>query len=266
MYHGAPQTRGPSRVAHSHAVFFSPEAQGPPEAVRGWFDARGLILTICRSSDDLMAMALRGRPRVVIFDARTSTPCVLQACQRLKSDPYTSVVPCGVLAAAGETAAGAAFDAEADEVILPSTPAREALQRLDVMLRRADRDVDVHPSTRLPGAPQIEAEIGRRLAAGSRFAVCYADIDHFKEYNDRYSYVEGDRVIRILAKILHDVVRGICPRDGFVGHIGGDDFIFIVPIAAAAEISQEILSVFDALVPYQYSEQRALGRACRWRC
>ena len=60
------------------------------------------------------------------------------------------------------------------------------LLRLDVMLRRADRDVHVHPSTRLPGAPEIEAEIGRRLAADQRFAACYADLDHFKEYNDRY--------------------------------------------------------------------------------
>ena len=242
-------------MAHSHAVFFSPDALEPPDIVRGWFDARGLDIVISHTGDDLLALALRGRPRVVIFDARTSPGCALQACQRLKADAYTSVVPCGVLVAEGEAASGAAFDAEADEVILPSTPRKEALQRLDVMLRRADRDVDVHPSTRLPGAPQIEAEIGRRLAAGAKFAVCYADIDHFKEYNDRYSYVEGDRVIRILAKILHDVVRGICPRDGFVGHIGGDDFIFIVPIASAAEISQEIIEVFDALVPYQYSEQ-----------
>ena len=65
-----------------------------------------------------------------------------------------------------------------------------------------------------------------------QFATCYADLDHFKEFNDRYSYYEGDRVIRILAKILHDVVKGMCHEDGFVGHIGGDDFIFIIPMAA----------------------------------
>jgi len=122
------------------------------------------------------------------------------------------------------------------------------------MMRRAERDVRVHPSTRLPGAPEIEAEIARRLASGVSFAVCYADLDHFKEYNDRYSYNEGDRVIRILAKILHDVVKGTCPDEGFVGHIGGDDFIFIIPAAPVAEICEEILSVFDAIVPYQYSE------------
>ena len=126
---------------------------------------------------------------------------------------------------------------------------------LDAMLRRAERDVRVHPSTRLPGAPEIEGEIARRISLSLPFAVCYADLDHFKEYNDRYSYYEGDRVIRLLAKVLHDVVRGLCPDEGFVGHIGGDDFIFVVPHADAREISQEIITIFDALVPYQYSEQ-----------
>ena len=44
--------------------------------------------------------------------------------------------------------------------------------------------------------------------ADAPFAVCYADLDHFKEFNDRYSYYDGDRVIFLLSRILHDVVRG----------------------------------------------------------
>ena len=242
-------------MAHPHAVYFSPDAAAPPEFLRGWCESRALAIVVCRSLDDLMAMALRGRPDAAIFDARTQQDVSLAACRRLKGDPYTGVVPGGVLAADGGAALAAAFQAGANEVLVPNMPSDEAVLRLDVMLRRADRDVHVHPSTRLPGAPEIEAEIGRRLAAGEKFAACYADLDHFKEYNDRYSYYEGDRVIRILAKILHDVVRGYCPEDGFVGHIGGDDFIFIVPVRSAPEICQEIVSIFDALVPCQYSEQ-----------
>ena len=242
-------------MAHPHAVYFSPDAAAPPEFLRGWCESRALAIIVVRSLDDLMAMALRGRPEVAIFDARTQADPSLTACRRLKGDPYTGVVPGGVLAADGGAMLAAAFQAGADEVLAPNMPSDEAVLRLDVMLRRADRDVHVHPSTRLPGAPEIEAEIGRRLAAGEKFAACYADLDHFKEYNDRYSYYEGDRVIRILAKILHDVVRGYCPEDGFVGHIGGDDFIFIVPVRSAPEICQEIVSIFDALVPCQYSEQ-----------
>ena len=98
------------------------------------------------------------------------------------------------------------------------------------MLARTERDVSVHPSTRLPGTTEIERDIRRRLESGEEFAVCYADLDHFKEYNDRYSYYDGDRVIYLLSRILHDVVKGLLGARGFVGHIGGDDFIFIVPV------------------------------------
>lgn len=200
-------------------------------------------------------MVLRGRPRVAVFDATAKPAAALDACRRLKADSYTGIVPGAVLTAADAESLTRAFAAGADEVIRSDTSRDETLLRLDVMLRRADRDVHVHPSTRLPGAPEIEAEIGSRLASNERFAVCYADLDHFKEYNDRYSYFEGDRVIRILATLLHDVVRGLCHEGAFVGHIGGDDFIFIVPTRFMTEICEEIVSVFDALVPYQYSEQ-----------
>ena len=77
------------------------------------------------------------------------------------------------------------------------------------MLVRTERDVSVHPSTRLPGTTEIEREIRRRLESDQEFAVCYADLDHFKEFNDRYSYYDGDRVIYLLSRILHDVVKGL---------------------------------------------------------
>ncbi|MEJ7759010.1 MAG: diguanylate cyclase [Gemmatimonadaceae bacterium] len=85
-------------------------------------------------------------------------------------------------------------------------------------------------------------------------AVCYADLDHFKEYNDRYSYNKGDRVIRMLATLLHDVAKGLCGERAFVGHIGGDDFIFVIPYDDIADVGDEIVSTFDLLVRYQYSE------------
>src|SRR5258706_12162462 len=44
-------------------------------------------------------------------------------------------------------------------------------------------------------------------------------------------------------------------KQGFVGHIGGDDFIFVLPIENIGLVCSEILDVFDTLVPYQYNEQ-----------
>jgi diguanylate cyclase (GGDEF)-like protein len=126
--------------------------------------------------------------------------------------------------------------------------------RLQVTLNRAERDVSVHPSTRLPGTAQIERDITERIRGGELFAVCYADLDHFKEFNDRYGYNRGDGVIGMLSRILRDVVRAYAPT-GFIGHIGGDDFIFNVPLDAMDVSCREILEIFDELIPYQYTEE-----------
>ncbi len=215
----------------------------------------GLPVIHVSTSDDLLAVSLRGRPRVVLFDARDRSEAVLAALRRLKADSYTAVVPSALVSGDDDRAFGEAFAAGADEVIRHALAPEEASVRLDAMLRRSDRDLVVHPSTRLPGAVEIEADVSRRLQATAPFAMCYADLDHFKEFNDRYSYYDGDRCIRILAKVLHDVVKGLCHDDGFVGHIGGDDFIFVIPLDAVPEVCSEIVSVFDILIPYQYSEQ-----------
>jgi GGDEF domain-containing protein len=223
--------------------------------VRAWLASLGVPTVKVGDADELIGMALRGRPRVVVFEMRRDAERALSALRRLKADSYSAVVPAVAVVPDDASAFAAAFRGGADEVIRDQGEDGDVLIRLDALLRRSDRDLYVHPSTRLPGAVEIEAEINRRLARGQLFGMCYADLDHFKEFNDRYSYYEGDRVIRILAQILHDVVKGLCHEDGFVGHIGGDDFIFVVPISAVTETCSEIVDIFDALVPFQYSEQ-----------
>jgi diguanylate cyclase (GGDEF)-like protein len=242
-------------VAKPLAVVFSSGKRPMPDAVSGWLKGLDVPTHQVTTPDALMSIALRGRPRLVAFDAREDCQVAWEGVRRLKEDSYTSVVPSVVIVGASAEDFRAAFEAGADEVVRPTDSGVETATRLAAMLRRSDRDLTVHPSTRLPGAVEIEAEVQRRLTAGDPFAMCYADLDHFKEFNDRYSYNDGDRVIRILAKILHDVVKGITGEGGFVGHIGGDDFIYVLPVADMNEVSSEIISVFDELIPFQYSEQ-----------
>jgi diguanylate cyclase (GGDEF)-like protein len=235
-------------------MMFSSNGAAFPAPVDAWVRERGLPLLRVGSSDELLAISLRSRPRLVVFDATHAPSVAWEACRRLKADSYTGVVP-AVVIVGDDGDLAAAFESGADEVLRATTLPAEMTQRLDLLIRRSDRDMYVHPSTRLHGTVEIEAEIARRIATGEMFAVCYADLDHFKEYNDRYSYFDGDRVIRLLAKILHDVVKGISGERGFVGHIGGDDFIFIISTDSVTETCSEIVSVFDLLVLYQYSEQ-----------
>jgi len=188
------------------------------------------------------------------LDAREQAETVLALCKELKSDSFTSLVP--ILVQYGEDDADLIAEglaAGADEVIT-ARDERENWLRLRLLLDRASRDVNVHPTTRLPGTVQIERDLAARMATGNPFSVCYADLDHFKEFNDRYGYASGDRVILLVSRILRDLVRVLAPG-GFVGHIGGDDFIFNVPLQYMEASCDDILQIFDELIPYQYSEE-----------
>jgi len=222
-----------------------------PVWLSAWWSDVGDAVLLCDDGDTVVAWALRARPRAIVIDARPAAGA-MALCRRLKRDAWTAIVP--VLVVGDSVDFALAFDAGADEVLQLDLDPREATARLLALLRRSDRDTDVHPSTRLPGTREIEAEIGRRLASNDAFAACYADLDHFKEFNDRYGFYHGDQVIRLLARLLHDVVKGLCGFEGFVGHIGGDDFLYIVPIAAMPRVCDEVIRVFDELAPLQYSD------------
>lgn len=225
-----------------------------PPAIVDWLSQRAFRVDSAATADELLAAAIRRRPRLVLLDGRSGATDAESAARRLKLDSYTGVVPVVVIVAGDAPGALAgAFAAGADEVISDAMHADEVNARLDAFLERSDRDTGVHPSTRLRGAPAIATEYARRVDSGLGFGVSYVDLDHFKEFNDRYGYEAGDRVIRIVAEILRDVVKGRCGEDGFVGHIGGDDFICVTPDGEAARVCEEIVDVFDTLIPFQYS-------------
>ena len=237
-------------------LFFGPVGEAVPDLVSRWASGKGFPLEVHADPAQVESIVLRGHPCLLFIDAdRMGTPA-LDLVRGLKSDPFTAIIPALVFADSHNAdEIQGWFSAGADEILTSVFPPAEQLARLDGLLVRTQRDVSVHPSTRMPGTTEIEREIRRRLEGTQEFAVCYADLDHFKEFNDRYSYYDGDRVIYILSRILHDVVKGVLGGRGFVGHIGGDDFIFVIPAAEISLVCGEILSVFDSLVPFQYNEQ-----------
>ncbi|MGH7579332.1 MAG: diguanylate cyclase domain-containing protein [Gemmatimonadales bacterium] len=237
-------------------LFYSPDGSPVPALVRQWAAANTFPLLVFSRQDEVESIVLRGHPCLLFVDGNGARNEGVSLVRRLKSDAFTAIVPVTALAADHHPEQVQAwFSAGADEVISSLFSPAEQRSRLDAMLVRTERDVSVHPSTRLPGTTEIEREIRRRLESDQEFAVCYADLDHFKEFNDRYSYYDGDRVIYLLSRILHDVVKGLLGARGFVGHIGGDDFIFIVPATEISIVCSEILDVFDTLIPMQYNDQ-----------
>jgi GGDEF domain-containing protein len=123
------------------------------------------------------------------------------------------------------------------------------------------RDQNANPLTKLPGNLMIEAETNRRLSIGEDVAVLYIDLDHFKAFNDKYGFEQGDRVIELTANILKSVCGENSPHNQtFTGHIGGDDFIVVTKPDGAEELCQVLCAEFDRRVKELYpGEDRERG-------
>lgn len=235
-------------------VFFSPGARPVPPAVGIFARENGQAIVAVETAAQVVELVNRTTPSILALCSEDGSD-VLELCRALKRDAFTAIVPIVVFhESSREEAVYALIEAGADEVLGRTLSEREQVLRLEMAWRRTERDLSVHPTTRLPGTARIERDIAERMRSGGLFAVCYADLDHFKEFNDRYGYTEGDRVILLLSKILRDVVVAYT-SDGFVGHIGGDDFIFNVPLDVMRVCCEEIIALFDELIPYQYTEE-----------
>ncbi|MYL24953.1 bifunctional diguanylate cyclase/phosphodiesterase [Vreelandella massiliensis] len=114
-----------------------------------------------------------------------------------------------------------------------------------------------NPLTGLPGNILINETLSDYLHSGEAFAAAYVDLDNFKAFNDVYGYAHGDHVIISVARLLQAQVESV---GGFTGHIGGDDFMLLLPLAHWEKTVRQILAHVEAIAPGFYeAADRAQG-------
>lgn len=232
-------------------------------------DDDGSIRTICREvlesagytvreasgGRQARAEAQRFKPDLVMLDVMMPGIDGFQTAEALRADPATSLIPIIFLSARGETADKVrAFRLGAEDYVVKPFIAAELVARVRKALERRERELGASPTTQLPGAGAIEAEIERRLAAGEAAAFCYLDLDNLKAFNDYYGYAKADAIIRQTADLLRDVVARTGTASDFLGHIAGDDFVFITGADVVDEVCQTLCTAFDRLIPLYYNK------------
>lgn len=206
-------------------------------------------------SENLLGVAYSDPPDIFIFDLSLADSAGFQVIRALKGDSYFSAIPViGIL----DEAMVRTLDWEGlplDDFLFQPISFPELFTRIDLSAQRIRRVFDNNPLTRLPGNTSIQHAIEKAL--GHPMAVCYIDINHFKPYNDVYGFSHGDEVLRMLARIMFNAVKD--SGGGFTGHIGGDDYVFIVPGERAEPVSQEIIDHFTTIISDLFGEQE---KAC----
>lgn len=179
-----------------------------------------------------------------------------QVCNLVKKDLLLQHLPIIMVTGKGEiNDRVGGINAGADDYIVKPFEPKELLARIRMVLRRTQRDLEANPLTRLPGNIAILNEFSKCIDSKKKFAVCYADLDKFKAYNDKYGFEHGDNVIRETARILLGAVHQSGSTEDFVGHIGGDDFVVVTTPELADSLCEKIIRDFDKISPSFYNQE-----------
>jgi diguanylate cyclase (GGDEF)-like protein len=198
-------------------------------------------------------------PNLMIVDMCIDDPDTIQILNTLKGDPIFTHLP--VLAVIDEHSHIPDWESIlAEDYVWKSSIENDLMPRARLSIIRSERVVEVNPLTRLPGNISIIRTIQGSIDKGEIFGAAYADLDNFKPFNDHYGFSRGDEVIKMTGRLILNIVKNRQPHGSFVGHIGGDDFIFVMDADLIDETAQEVVSTFDRIIATFYDpDEKAAG-------
>ncbi len=201
-------------------------------------------------------VALKNIPSLIIINEDAVDRDVVNLCKQIRSDEDNTITPVIVVSSNGEKSHRMKILQESIEYYIKKPVDEEYLyytvknlSRLLTINRR------ISPLTGLPGNVQIHAELKKRLSNRETFTVLYFDLDNFKAYNDVYGFLKGDEIIVYTADIIYKVLHNNWSDNVFVGHIGGDDFVGIIPGIHCDKVCQDIIANFDAKVSSFFTDE-----------
>ena len=102
---------------------------------------------------------------------------------------------------------------------------------------------------------RLREEKRRGDLQGSPFSLLILDVDHFKEVNDNYGHIVGDKVLVQVARIIGDSVREI----DISCRYAGDEFVVILPGAQEQETERIIRRIVNNLNSFLWEERTGIG-------
>jgi diguanylate cyclase (GGDEF)-like protein len=89
---------------------------------------------------------------------------------------------------------------------------------------------------------QLDHELERAQRYSRPLTLAMADLDHFKEVNDRYGHLAGDTLLKAVSQVASEGLRST----DMIGRYGGEEFLVVLPeteIAGAVSVAEKIRSL-----------------------
>ena len=201
-------------------------------------------------------IALKNIPSLIVINEDAIDRDVVELCKKIRKDEDNTITPVIVVSSKDQKEHRVKILQESVEYYIKKPVDEQYLYYTVKNLNRLlSSNRRVSPLTGLPGNVQIHAELKKRILKQEPFSVLYVDLDNFKAYNDVYGFLKGDEIIEFTADTIIKLVNSDELENTFVGHIGGDDFVAIVPGINCEKLCQNIIAHFDVNVKKFFTER-----------
>jgi two-component system, cell cycle response regulator len=194
------------------------------------------------TAEEGLRIAAELQPDLVLLDVDMPGTNGFEVCERLKGDPLTASLQIIFLTGTTEILSKVrGFDLGAVDYVTKPFDGEELRARVRAALRtkrfqdllavRAQIDGLTGVFNRAYLDRRLGEEVARCRRYGSPLTLVMADLDHFKQVNDRFGHPFGDRVLQAFADLLLSSVRAT----DAVCRYGGEEFVVLLPETSAQD-------------------------------
>lgn len=186
-------------------------------------------------------------PDMLVLDVMMPEMDGIEAAERIRHDELLAEVPILMLTAlSGVDNKVEGLEAGADAYLPKPFDLREFKAQITALLRSKKQGPARNPVTSLPAPRIARATIKQTLEKGEDSAVVHFLVREFDDYAAEVHFEDTRSLLGSLTALFQDKMRAHLQFTSFLGHIGGGEFVVVMPSESAEALARDVVKSFEA--------------------
>lgn len=238
---------------HRHSILIVDDDVDVVEPFKEYFEQQGYAVKSSSTAKEARRIMKNTVPSLVLAGAILADVPGIDLLKWIRARPRIAHVPVMFVAPLEESESQhEALAAGADDFIIKPFDVDIVGLRVRNAISRSERDGLTEPRTRLPTGRLIQEHV-RKLSNQNSWAKLEISINEFDSFRERYDFIAADDVLTFTANLLTEISDELGHETDFIGHRGGEYFVFITQHENGSSVAEQAILRFNKEVKKFYN-------------